>query len=490
MTLRRALPDALLMALLGLAVVALVAGAAHAPGFRLSPDSTLYLTVARNLVEGHGLTEPQVAGGRFGLAPLSIWPPGYPWLIAMVARATGLPVYWSSKVLGAGLLAGGVLLVRRHFGAAGRVAALPFLFATTLDIFGFTWSEGPFIIAMTAFAIALARYGARPSLTGAAAVGASAAAMFLFRYVGAFAIVLAGLIALADLWRRGVRQAWPLLAASGLAVLTAGAWLVRNVVMTGFATGMPRPPAIETSLDLLRQLAAAAVRELALPVAGDGMPLVQVIVLVAAQVILLAVLTHVARRWRSHPADAAQATGAASFIAVGCAYLAAIVILRFRSAFDPFDFRLLHPGVLLVMIGVLAWSSGRKDLLARGNVLLAIAMAAASTGLLAARCVANRNAPSYAAETARLLAESRVVPAGSAIVFGPDALRFRRTDLLVLTPEGPPDRPTLQTIDEVRAELGPGARLFIDRTNPAADGYVPADRMIDMGKGRYAAVAD
>ena len=166
------------------------------------------------------------------------------------------------------------------------------------------------------------------------------------------------------------------------------------------------------------------------------------------------------------------------------------MILRFRSAFDPFDFRLLHPGVLMVMIGVLAWGAGRKDLLARGNVLLAIAMAAMSTGLLAGRCLRDRDEPTFADETTRLLGESRVVPGGSVIVFGPDALRFRRPDVLVLTPEGPPDRATLQTADEVRAELGPGARLFIDRTNPAADGYVPANRMVDTGEARYAAVAD
>ena len=78
--------------------------------FAYFPDSASYIEAARSLVQGNGLmrTAP-LARLDLAVEPLSLWPPGYPLLIAAASILSGLPAedaaLWIGYVATAGVAA-------------------------------------------------------------------------------------------------------------------------------------------------------------------------------------------------------------------------------------------------------------------------------------------------------------------------------------------------------------------------------------------------
>jgi hypothetical protein len=91
-------PIALLLGVLIASVFVL----AIAPSVYLyrDPDSSFYLEAARRFLDGHGLT---VSSGPEKLPatsePLSLWPPGYPLLVALGSALTGVDPVWVAPAL-------------------------------------------------------------------------------------------------------------------------------------------------------------------------------------------------------------------------------------------------------------------------------------------------------------------------------------------------------------------------------------------------------
>jgi hypothetical protein len=187
------------------AVVCGVVGWAGRDGVGLSPDSLEYLGVARNLLDGHGLTVPfgsvvedPQAGGA-----MTNFPPLYPLLLAI----GGGGLVWA-RVLALLLLAvtaGCVtLLVRRH--AVSRPAAVGIALLLCAPDFvrvhSMAWSEPVLLAAIAAGSLALAEHLARPTRRATwVALLALAAAAPMARYAGV-AFVVAVVVAL------GVRRRW------------------------------------------------------------------------------------------------------------------------------------------------------------------------------------------------------------------------------------------------------------------------------------------
>ena len=69
----------------------------------LTSDSTNYLILAQNLIDGNGYYVTSLNwfgdGNGQGRVLFAIWPIGYPTFIAFVAKLTGLSVFWASKLL-------------------------------------------------------------------------------------------------------------------------------------------------------------------------------------------------------------------------------------------------------------------------------------------------------------------------------------------------------------------------------------------------------
>ena len=227
-----------------LAVMAAVAAAAAllvsplGPG--ITPDGVGYVQAARNLSAGHGYVHGAGAGSY---APTTHWPPFYPVLLSLPARA-GLDPLPGARLMGAVLLALTVLLlgwlVRTRTG--GSLWAMLFVAAATVCVQPMLWvhtmvlSEPPYMLLSMLALAALAFHMDKPSWHVLALAALAAGAAFMTRYVG-LALVATGTLGLV-LWRVGTwRQRLRDAALFGAgACLPMALWVVRNVGAARTAT--------------------------------------------------------------------------------------------------------------------------------------------------------------------------------------------------------------------------------------------------------------
>ena len=90
----------LLIIFIMMAIAIVVKSYFHPDGY-LSPDSANYLKLAQNLLEGNGyyVSAYSITGTGQDRELFAAWPIGYPTLIFVVAKLTGLSVFWASKFL-------------------------------------------------------------------------------------------------------------------------------------------------------------------------------------------------------------------------------------------------------------------------------------------------------------------------------------------------------------------------------------------------------
>lgn len=195
---------ALLLAVLA-AWPALLVLLATARGPGISIDSVSYVSAAQSFASTGGFT-------AFDGLPLTIFPTGYPALLALLTRVglsldaavVGLNVVCVVLiVLGAYVLA---RLVLRSEGWALGVAAFASLLAATVRTASYAWSEGPFtVLALAALLVAVRMIERRSRSWGwVIALGILVSLACTMRYVG---IVLVPIAALAAWWasRSGAR---------------------------------------------------------------------------------------------------------------------------------------------------------------------------------------------------------------------------------------------------------------------------------------------
>ncbi|MGH7701752.1 MAG: hypothetical protein ACREMO_01550, partial [Gemmatimonadales bacterium] len=230
----------------------------------LSNDATQYLTSAKELREGHGFSTSILYFDehyRFGTlpAPQTVWPPGYPALIAGVA-ATGMGVETAARMIPKVAF---VLLFPLLYLLAFRLTGSPVLASLAcLWQLGLTefWmyltapnSELPFIVASLAALllvpgeIADTRRWAGASLCAGAAVW--------IRYAGVFLLASLAVALVAELWldwrRRGVPRLRPVLWASpGFVMVAVLIW--RNQLLVGSLQGGNTKVVIQPLSDLLQ----------------------------------------------------------------------------------------------------------------------------------------------------------------------------------------------------------------------------------------------
>lgn len=224
------------------------------PSGFLSHDSVYYLRLAESLRDGLGYRIP---GSPLADPFCAVWPIGYPAAVAAASFFTGFDVFWSSKLVNAlacALIAAVLTAHASHKSAlpAGTILlAAPVLLGVTMSL-----SEAPFIACTVAFAAALDRYRETGSRGWLLACAIASQASFLFRYIGAFTVVVSLLYA-ALLMVRGRRAAgaWLFLASIAVASVSGGI-LVHNRRLTGHATGISRirlqDPSLQTAPTMLR----------------------------------------------------------------------------------------------------------------------------------------------------------------------------------------------------------------------------------------------
>ncbi len=331
------------VAVFGLLGAALVLVVTSRHGVGLSPDSAYYLSAARSLAAGNGWT-------TFEGLPLTTWPPLFSTLLAL-PTALGVNTFLAARVMNA-LACGGAITVAgllfRHTFQSRLLAVLATaaLISTPLvSVSIMAWTEPVFVLLALLLALLLIRYMAEPRTPRLIALCTVAALACLQRYAGV-ALPVAG-AALLLTWHNGpprpcrIRRAAIFLGAS---LLPLGAWLVRNLALTGTLTG-PRaivPAALGPNIKELFSVLA----EFVLP---EQLLFSWVWLVTLVAVAGLAILSRRVARRDPGPEATAKHVATTTLIV----YLAALVLALTPDAWDQVD-RLLvpaYPFLLILLLG-------------------------------------------------------------------------------------------------------------------------------------------
>ena len=235
-----------------IAVCALTALAT--PGL-VTNDGAQYLSTAEQILSGGGIRTSTVyyeVQAQFGMpANQTMWPPGVPFMLALVVLLTGLSDVVAFSLMNALAHAGSVFILYRlmvHFlnqnqRVAAFVALLYLLYVWALNTVVGANAEPLFTFFLMAGAGALYRASRNPAnrigwwLLASTCVGLACA----MRYIGVAFVGALGLIALWQLIRsRWALAAWGRAVALGApAGVIFGALIARNLLLTGRMTGGP-----------------------------------------------------------------------------------------------------------------------------------------------------------------------------------------------------------------------------------------------------------
>lgn len=208
------------------------------PGVGISPDSVTYISAARNLISGRGLS---VSFGN--VAPLTHFPPLFPSIIALPGIIGLGPISvarWLNAILfGANILLIGLII----YSYAKKSTWIPILGSLLLltsvdmlDIHSWVWSEPMFIFLCCLSLYLLDSYIKNLKYTFLAASAVFAALALLDRYTGMALIFagIAGIILLTDQARNKKLIAFFVFAFISISPLAA--WTLRNLLIAGNAT--------------------------------------------------------------------------------------------------------------------------------------------------------------------------------------------------------------------------------------------------------------
>ena len=214
----------------------------------MSGDSSNYLRLSGRIIEGYGFFLP--SSGREGSDEkwFAIWPVGYPLLVSGVAWVLGISTFLASKILNIFLLIFAILALYLVLGRKRLIASFILLTASTLRNYTMTWSEAPFLTALIILCLYLGKI-----INGDFRVNNQSVMIlffllilpFLFRYVGLYVIAPVFLVAINLFIKGRKRESIFILIAILFSSIFCLLYLVNNFHLTGYATGMPRPPAHE-----------------------------------------------------------------------------------------------------------------------------------------------------------------------------------------------------------------------------------------------------
>lgn len=226
----------LLLALLAVAIVIL----ATKFGIGITPDSTVYLEAARNLIKGQGLVA-LAANGE--LQPMTHYPPLYSFLLALFGVMFA-PVEaggrWLQAVLfGANVLLVGIAIARYARDSFWLPVAGALLMLTAPDVAAvhtLALTEPLFLLLATSSLLALARYLETNRYGWLIAAASFAALALLTRYVGV-TLIITGAAALFMLGKRQWRgRLSAALIFGAIACVPMVLWMIRNMSLTGAQT--------------------------------------------------------------------------------------------------------------------------------------------------------------------------------------------------------------------------------------------------------------
>jgi hypothetical protein len=326
-------------------------------GAYISPDSTGYLRAAQSLRNGYGFRMDAAAGDPSGY--FSIWPIGYPAMIALVSVITNTEIYLASKILSIVILLIIFLMLYTRFKKNAWLYAFVAINFGFLNIFYHTWSEQPFILGLIWISFTAIDILESERVQYSHYISICLASLFLFlsRYIGAFSIGVIGILAIYHLiigiskkTTENIKKAVLLFTTAVIVTGFVILYLFFNHKYNGFVTGMARVPISEDPFVLFLKLCNAQIREMINVFGGFfvmSYSIVFIVYMTCAVVVFRFLNMKRGSFYKYIPIPAF------SFLSIGLLYWLSIVAMRFLSQFDGFSFRLLFPASALFILGII-----------------------------------------------------------------------------------------------------------------------------------------
>lgn len=395
------------------------------PDGYLTNDSSQYLAVAQRFLDGHGFTILNLFETE--TMHFARWPLGYPLLIASFSAVTGISLFWASKAINIIFLALCIYLLVLLFKERAYLYILLFCAGSYVQTFTLTWSEVPFIFGLLWLIFGLNHFMTKSENMGLAHILGASILLFLSRYVGFVSVPIIGSIALYFLIKKELKKVYKLLGSALFIFIFSATYLYNNYLETGYITGIGRVGVKETTLQLIQQLYVATLSELNLIYAAPFFTSHTVHFWSTALFVVLFVTFSIfavlaLRKNKSHRL-------AYLFLYTGFGYYAAIIFLRFTSDFDPFGYRLLAPGTILLFIGLLHIAKDYKWSIV--PQLLVVVLLIVSFYINSPKQIVNAiqsNQPTYLEKIQQVEEKYAFIPANSLIAFGDRQLQYVRTD--------------------------------------------------------------
>jgi hypothetical protein len=406
----------------------------------LSNDSTNYLHLASNLVDGNGLYVVSETGEEGSRTLFSSWPVGYPSLIAAISILIDTSVFISSKILNIIFIGLTLLFFRKLFSYDAWIYALIFLFSSYLEIYSFTWSETGFIFALVMFVYYLHKFlNNKGSIYySALMILFSACFLFVIRYIGAYTVGVLGLVWIYLIFYNGgidKRKITILSAVIFINILAVVAYLYFNYIETGMLSGRERVLSPESNYELAVTLAMALLSEIAIPVYHPRLSFIVPSLLFQFLIVSYFVYKNKAEK-TSVVKEQRKMSISKLFFITGVLYLLCLIVTRWIFYFNEYSFRLLGPGTFLIFVSLISYSKDHLSDKSFGDFKKTIGVLTLISFLLYVPIKTYfRFQQSYAETINQLNQKYSHIPEGSVLSFeGNKHLKYYRSDLIIKKP--------------------------------------------------------
>lgn len=323
-------------------------------GIGISPDSTVYIDAARNLLAGNGLTV--FYNGE--LLPLTHYPPLFPAILSMIGILGIEPLtgarYINAFLFGANILLAGIMINKCTndsfwFPIFGSLLIL--ISDVVLNIHSVAWSEPLFIFFGFLGLFILSTHIEKPKLSLLIISSIAIALAFLTRYIGITLLMtgVAGIILLCrETYYKRIADSIIFLTVSSLPIII---WSIRNLYIAGSATNREivfHP----ISLSHVK----SAFFHISIWLFPSNVPTVIRVISLAVVILLIFVMIQKLKRqnmsdFNKRNLDDAKLLLLSAFILIYVGFL--IISISFIDAQTPLDNRILSPvyvsGLILTM---------------------------------------------------------------------------------------------------------------------------------------------
>lgn len=307
----------------------------------LSPDSLFYLRVAENILSGNGMVSPTTFPFEDSTpqAYFSIWPIGYPVLIA--GFGVFLPnLIWASKAVNLFFLGASFVLLYLQYRESAVWSSFAYFSYGLTEVYSYTWSEAPFLFFLLLF---LFQFEKEDYRWKGLMFGIILCCLFLLRYAG-IAFWLFGFCYMAyKLFKKDYQEARSLYISLGFSGIVISSYLIINYLNTGYLTGANRIYFGQESWnDFLFYLTRGILNVFAY---GSSIWFVGAKDFFALLLFSIQITLY---RWILRGQKLKFDSMQKKMLLAAVFYAAFIVCVRVISPFDKFDYRILSPLYLII----------------------------------------------------------------------------------------------------------------------------------------------